>query len=223
MVIPFSTFQFSSINIFHSEHCLQFLYPIYLYRFKYIPDEEAVIALKEQAQRYDRFRRQKKARLSPRELDSQKMSRNSDIATQITDKHESMVPLPDYVKAKIDREEDIRKNGVFRHAIANRSLNWRNSLMIEAKDIVQVQPATHIDPFSKEGEKLGTLSLRQSNTEYVKHTTLSVIIPSIYGQFIRDYSRIDLTQKWYVFVPFWYHCSRTTQSHVRLARPPMQV
>ena len=170
-----------------------------------------MIALKEQAQRYDRFRPQKKARVSCKEVDSRRTSRNSESATLMSDKHEASVPLPDYVKAKIDREEDIRKNGVFRHAISNRSLNWWNSLTIEAKDIVQVQPATHIDPFSKVGE-LGTSSLRQSNTEYVKHNTLSVITPSIQGKLIRDYSRIDLTKKWYVFYPFGHYYFHTSQN-----------
>lgn len=165
-----------------------------------------MIALKEQAQRYDRSRRQKKARLSTKELESRRLSRNSESATQTNDKRGSSVPLPDYVKAKIDREEDIRNKGVFRRAIANKSLNWRNSFTLEAKDIVQVQPATHIDPFSKEGEKFGTSSLRQSNTEYEKHTTLSVIIPSIQGHLIRDYSRMDLTQKWFVLWKMLLYC-----------------
>lgn len=193
--IPFSKFQLHHLTGF----ILSILHSVFLtiHRFKFIPDEEAVIALKEQAQRYDRFRRQKKARLNSGELESRRMSRDSENnATQITDKHESSVPLPDYVKAKIDREEVIRKNGVFRHAIANETLKWQNSCTLEAKDIVQVQPATHLDPFSKEVEKFGTASLRLSNTEYVKHTTLSVIVPSIQGKLIRDYSRMDLTKKW---------------------------
>lgn len=89
------------------------------------------------------------------------------------------------------------------NAISNNALNFANSLTIDAKDIVQVQPATHIDPFSNDNQ--GTLSLRQSSTKYVKRTTFSVIVPSRRGKLIQDYSSIDLTEKWYVlsnsFVP----------------------
>jgi hypothetical protein len=182
---------------------LTFLRFIDAFRFKFIPEEEAEIALKEQAQRYDRFRRQKRAKLNSRELHSRRTSRDSENATKNNDKHDSSVPLPDYVKAKIDREEDIRKKGVLRHAISNKSLNWRNSFTIAARDIIKIHPATHIDPFSKV-KKQGTASLRQSYTEYVKHATFSVIIPSIHGELFRNYSRINLTEKWYVLKSFCF-------------------
>jgi len=161
-------------------------------QFKFIPDDEAVIALKEQAQRYNGRRRKKKARVSYGD-----MSHGSETTDQIEEKLDSSaVPLPDYLKAKIDREEDIRKKGGVLNAISNKSLNWQNTMAVETKDIVQIQPASHIDPFSKEGDKLGTSSLRQSNTKYVKRTTLSVIVPSIRGKIVQDYSKVDLTEKW---------------------------
>ena len=127
------------------------------------------------------------------------MSHGSETTDQIEEKLDSSaVPLPDYLKAKIDREEDIRKKGGVLNAISNKSLNWQNTMAVETKEIVQIQPASHIDPFSKEGDKLGTSSLRQSNTKYVKRTTLSVIVPSIRGKIVQDYSKVDLTEKWYV-------------------------
>ncbi len=127
---------------------------IFLFRFKFIPDDEAVIALREQAQRYNGRRRKKRARLSFGESKSRRMSRDSEFTNPHNDKLDSSVPLPDYLKAKIDREEDIRKKGGVVNTISNNALKWQNTFTIDAKDIVQVQPATHIDPFSKEGEKL---------------------------------------------------------------------
>lgn len=166
-------------------------------RFKFIPDDEAVIALREQAQRYNGRRRKKKARLSFGEFESQRTSLDSDAVTQGSNP-DSSVPLPDYLKAKIDREEEVRKKGGLLNAVSHNALDWRNSLTVATGDIVQVQPATHVDPFSREGEKLGTAGLRQSRTKYVKRNAFSVIVPSLHGKMVRDYSSIDLTEKWYV-------------------------
>ena len=172
-----------------------------------MPEDEAVIALKEQAQRYNgRLRKKKKARLSFGEFGSRtsRMSYDSETTNQNNDKIDSSVPLPDYLKAKIDRDEDIRKKGGFRNAIANNHLYWQNTFTIEAQDIVQIQPATHIDPFSKDDEKLGTSTLRQSSTKYVKNSTFPVIVPSWQGKLVQEYSSklcntsIDLTENWYV-------------------------
>ena len=152
-----------------------------------------MIALKEQAQRYNGRRRRKKARVS-----FGGRSVGSETTDHSGDKVDSSVPLPDYLKAKIDREEDIRKKGGVLNAVSNKTLNWQNALTIEAKDIVQIQPASHIDPFSKEGDQLGTSSLRQSSTKFVKRTTFSVIVPSMQGKLVQNYSKVDLTEKWYV-------------------------
>jgi hypothetical protein len=131
------------------------------------------------------------------------MSRESETTNQHNEKLDVTVPIPDYLKVKIDREEDIRKKGGFLNAISNKALYQKNDLTIGSKDIVQVQPATHIDPFSKEGGELGTSSLRQSNTEYDNRTTFSIILPSLQGTLLRDYSDIDLSEKWCVpkFLP----------------------
>ena len=170
-------------------------------QFKFMPEDEAVIALKEQAQRYNGRRRKKKARLSFGEFGSRnRMSYDSETTNQT--KLDSSVPLPDYLKAKIDREEDIRKKGGVRNAIAKNHLTWQNTFTIEANDIVEIQPASKIDPFSKEGDKLGTSTLRQSSTKYVKNTTFSVIVPSWQGKFVQDCARklgsssVDLTENW---------------------------
>ena len=164
---------------------------------KFVGDDEAVIALREQNQRYNNGRRRKKkARYSFGEFESRRISRDSEVTN--LDKLDSSVPLPDYLKAKYDREEEVRKKGGFRNVISHNAQNWQNALTIESKGIVQVQPATHIDPFTREGEKLGTASLRQSNTKYVKRNTFSVIVPSMQGKLLQEYSSIDLTEKWYV-------------------------
>lgn len=165
--------------------------------YKYVPDDEAVIALKEQEQRYNGRRRTKKARLSFGERDCRRTSRDSETTNQ-TDKHHSAVPLPDYLKAKIDREEDIRKNAGIRNAISHSTLTWQNAGKVEARDIVQLHPATHIDPFSKlDEDKLGTASLRRSGTPYVKSNTFSIITPSIQGHFVQErFSSVDLNKKW---------------------------
>ena len=163
-------------------------------QFKYVPDDEAVIALKEQAQRYNVCRREKKARVSyESETQTPRMSLESGATSQ---KPDVSVPIPDYLKVKIDREEEKRKIGGFLNAIAIDALKRKNDLSIEAQDLVQVQPATHIDPFSKEGNEHGTSSLRQSDTVYDSNTTFSIIVPSLHGRFIRDYSEIDFSEKW---------------------------
>jgi hypothetical protein len=164
--------------------------------FKYVPDDEAVIALKEQAQRYNGRRRKKKARLSFGERESGRMSRDSQTTNQ-TDKHHAVVPLPDYLKAKIDREEDIRKNAGIRNVISHSTLTWQNTGKVEARDIVQLHPAISIDPFSKDEIKLGTASLRRSGTPYVKANTFSIILPSMQGNFVQErFSSVDLNKKW---------------------------
>ena len=165
--------------------------------YKYAPDDEAVIALKEQAQRYNGRRRKKKARLSLGERDSRRTSRDSQTTNQ-TDKHNSVVPLPDYLKAKIDREEDIRKNAGIRNAISHNTLTWQNAGKLEARDIVQLHPAISRDPFSSDDNvKLGTTSLRRSGTPYVKSNTFSIISPSMQGNFVQErFSSVDLNKKW---------------------------
>jgi len=175
-------------------------------QFKFIPDDEAVIVLREQAQRYNGRRRKKKARLSFGEFESRRTSMDSETINQ-NDTPDLSAPLPDYLKAKKDREEDIRKKGGIMNTISHNALGWQNTRTIDSKDIVQVQPAVHIDPFSKEGDKLGTSSLRQSGTKYVERNTFSVIIPSMPGKATQDYSSMvgkvfpdytskDLTEKW---------------------------
>lgn len=164
--------------------------------YKYVPDDEAVIALKEQEQRYNGRRRKKKARVSLGDRDSRRFSRDSQGTNQ-TDKHHSAVPLPDYLKAKIDREEDIRKNAGIKNAVSHSTLTWQNAGKLEAKDIVQLHPANSIDPFSKEEIKLGTSSLRRSGTPYVKANTFSIISPSMQGNFVQErFSNVDLNKKW---------------------------
>jgi hypothetical protein len=76
--------------------------------FKYVPDDEAVIALKEQAQRYNGRRRKKKARLSLGERESRRTSRDSQTTIQ-TDKHHAVVPLPDYLKARLTERKISEK------------------------------------------------------------------------------------------------------------------
>jgi hypothetical protein len=156
--------------------------------------------LKEQAQRYNVCRREKKARVSYEGSETQRsesqtprMSLESGGTSQ---KPDVSVPIPDYLKVKIDREEEKRKIGGFLNAIAIDALKRKNDLSIEAQDLVQIQPATHIDPFSKEGDEYGTSSLRQSDTVYDSNTTFSIIVPSLHGRFIRDYSEIDFSEKW---------------------------
>ncbi len=164
--------------------------------YKYVPDDEAVIALKEQEQRYNGRRRKKKARVSLGDRDSRRFSRDSQGTNQ-SDKHHSAVPLPDYLKAKIDREEDIRKNAGIKNAVSHSTLTWQNAGKLEAKDIVQLHPANSIDPFSKEEIKLGTSSLRRSGTPYVKANTFSIISPSMQGNFVQErFSNVDLNKKW---------------------------
>jgi hypothetical protein len=164
--------------------------------YKYVPDDEATIALKEQEQRYNGGRRKKKARMSLGERDSRRKSRDSETNSQI-DKQQSSVPLPDYLKAKQDREEDIRKHAGIRNAISHSNLTWQNAGKIEAQEIVQLHPATHIDPFSNDEEKLGTSSLRRSGTPYVKANTFSIISPSLQGRFVQKrFSNVDLNKKW---------------------------
>eukprot|EP00985_Skeletonema_marinoi_P019499 scaffold11205_cov191-Skeletonema_marinoi.AAC.1 len=168
--------------------------------YKYMPDDEAVIALKEQEQRYNGRRKKKKARVSLGERDSRRTSRDSQTTNQ-TEKHHSVVPLPDYLKAKIDREEDIRKNAGIRNAVSHSTLTWQNAGKLEAREIVQLHPANSIDPFSiSKGEtnpKLGTASLRRSGTPYVKANTFSIISPSMQGKFVQErFSSVDLNKKW---------------------------
>eukprot|EP00984_Skeletonema_dohrnii_P021134 scaffold10483_cov127-Skeletonema_dohrnii-CCMP3373.AAC.5 len=168
--------------------------------YKYMPDDEAVIALKEQEQRYNGRRKKKKARVSLGERDTRRTSRDSQTTNQ-TEKHHSVVPLPDYLKAKIDREEDIRKNAGIRNAVSHSTLTWQNAGKLEAREIVQLHPANSIDPFSiSKGEtnpKLGTASLRRSGTPYVKANTFSIISPSMQGKFVQErFSSVDLNKKW---------------------------
>jgi hypothetical protein len=173
--------------------------------YKYIPDDEAVIALREQEQRYNGSRRKKRARLS---FGVNESRRDCDSNSH-NEKLDSTVPLPDYLKAKIDREEDIRKKGGLKNAVSHTALSWLNTGVLEAKDIVQVHPSTHIDPFSKEGTKLGTSSLRQSETKYVKNNTFSVILPSVQGRFVqKHFASVDLTEKWYVFYYRYFFAPR---------------
>ena len=167
--------------------------------YRYVPDDEAVIALKEQEQRYNKRgrRRKKKARLSLGERESRRTSSDSQTTNQ-TEKLNSAVPLPDYLKAKIDREEDNRKNAGIKNAISNSSLAWYNTGKLDAREIVQLHPASSLDPVSlKKGEeKLGTYSLRRSKTPYVKANTFSIILPSVQGNFVQDRFSKDLNKIW---------------------------
>eukprot|EP00804_Cyclotella_cryptica_P011221 CCRYP_007732-RA/>CCRYP_007732-RA protein AED:0.04 eAED:0.04 QI:151/1/1/1/1/1/8/72/1904 len=161
--------------------------------YRYIPDDEAVIALREQEQRYNGRRRNKRARIS---FGVNEPRRDSDSAIH-NDIVDASVPLPDYLKAKIDRDEDNRKKGGIRNTITHSALRWLNTGMIAAADIVQVHPASHVDPYARDGNKLGTQSLRQSETKYVKNNAFSVILPSVQGSFVqKHFPSIDLGEKW---------------------------
>ena len=163
--------------------------------YRYIPDDEAVIALREQEQRYNGRRCNKKARLSFG-VNEPRRDIDSAIHNDILD---ASVPLPDYLKAKIDRDEDNRKKGGIRNTITHSTLRWMNTGTIAAADIVQVHPATHVDPYARDGNKLGTWSLRQSETKYVKNNAFSVILPSVQGSFVqKHFPSLDLGEKWWV-------------------------
>lgn len=167
-------------------------------RFLYITDDEALIALREQEQRYNSRRRRKKARISFGESDARRWSGDSQTINK-RDKIDTTVPLPDYLKAKIDREEDIRKKGGLKNAITHGAMNWLHAGVIRASEIVQVHPAAHVDPYSKT-DQLGTPSLRLSQTPYVKSNTFSVILPSMQGKLVKQhFPSADMTEKWYVF------------------------
>ena len=192
------------------------------YRSKFIPDEEAHIALSEQALRYNKGRRRnKRAKLSFGEYDSSRYSRDNDTSKRYGKLDH--LALPDDVRADLDRQEERRKKGGFRNTVSRTVLSRQNALKFAAKDIVQVQvcqpsrlasllfsmdltlctsfhcmqPATHHDPFSKDREKLGTATLRQSRTKYIKANSFSCIIPSIHGNIIQNHiTAVDLTDKW---------------------------
>ena len=160
--------------------------------YRYVPDDEAIIALREQEQRYNGRRRKKKARLSFGVNESRRESEST-----IHNIVDATVPLPDYLKAKIDREEDHRKRAGIRNYVTISAHNWLNTGMIEAKDIVQVHPASHVDPYATDGNKLGTWSLRQSQAQYVKNNSFSVILPSLQGTFVqKHFPSVDLGEKW---------------------------
>ncbi len=154
--------------------------------------------MREQEQRYNSRRRRKKARISFGESDARRWSGDSHTINK-SDKIDTTVPLPDYLKAKIDREEDIRKKGGLKNTMAHGAMNWLHAGEIRASDIVQVHPAAHVDPYSK-SDQLGTPSLRLSQTPYVKSNTFSVILPSMQGKLVKQhFPSADMTEKWYVF------------------------
>ena len=166
-----------------------------LSRFKYATDDEAAIAVSEQAQRYNKGRRYKKRpRVSFGEYDSSRMSRDSETTSKRYGKLDHLA-LPDDVRADLDRQEERRKKGGFRKFAANSALSWQNALKFEAKDILKVHPARHTDPFCKEN-KLGTSSLRQSKTQYVKANAFSIVMPSFHGKIIKHHIKKDLSAKW---------------------------
>jgi len=99
--------------------------------FKYTQDNEVVIVLLEQAQRYNEWQRKKSA------------------------------------------------------------LDFQNPLTMLSRDAVQAQLATHIHPFSQEGDWPGTAGLHQLGKEYVKHNTFSVIVSSMHEKVVKDYFRIS--------------------------------
>jgi len=141
--------------------------------FQYITDDEALIALREQEQRYNSRRRRKKARISFGESDARRWSGDSQTINK-RDKLDTTVPLPDHLKAKIDREEDIRKKGGLKNAITHSAMNWLHAGEIRASEIVQVHPAAHVDPYSK-----------------------SVILPSMQGKLVKQhFPSADMTEKW---------------------------
>ena len=155
-------------------------------RYRYIPPDEAMIAFKEQAVRFNRSnpRRAKRDRGGINQLRSASNRWSSgaigaggsrvDTAVNTSDQEDlHRFNLPDFIAAERYREAKSKSKGAQARQMARVFLH---SGEIRAADLVAVHPAIHPDPYGS-GEATGTWSLRASPSEHLQERSFSLVLP----------------------------------------------
>jgi len=167
--------------------------------FQHVLPEDAKLALKEQAVRYNKNKRFK---TSDAVADGRKLD---DASRQNGMTGNNKIVLPDYLAAQNFREEQSRAGGIST-ALSNLATKMSYSGSFHVSDIVEVHPARKRDPFSNgtdeeaaQPQDNGTVSIRASKSFYSEINTFSVVLlPSrLSGMMQTDSNKRKCVEQWY--------------------------
>ena len=144
-------------------------FPFFFFRFQYIIQEDAKVALKEQGVRY----KNKRLKLVDEIASLPENHETSSIQGQVSTVNSNKIDLPDYVAARNFREEQSNLSGISK-AMHNLAIKMSFSGCVLAGEIMEIHPASKPDPFNKNIN--GTVSLRASKSSYSESKSFSLVL-----------------------------------------------
>ena len=175
-------------------------------RFEPIEQEDAILALKEQRQRYNRNLDVESEEKFARTI-SQKWNHNPDGTTGENgtgngnnyDASAKYATLPDFIAARQYRQQQVekeKKKSLLQKTVVDAAKNLANTGTIRTSDVVAVHPANHEDPRSGTGA-LGTHSLRRSKSEYHTPNSFSIVQKGSRHLNSSKLTTVAASQRWY--------------------------
>jgi len=169
-------------------------------QFCHVASDEAMIAFKEQAVRFNRGGASTEP-LAPNA--SQRWSH--EIASKKLDEQDTIqnFNLPDFIAAERYREAWSRTQGNVKKKVVDMATRAMHRGEIKTADVVSVHPAIHPDPFwgrsiSDTLPEHGTTTLRASPSEFVEKLSFSLVLPGTFDRLKGNHSSKALSERWHL-------------------------
>ena len=168
-------------------------------QFCHVASDEAMIAFKEQAVRFNR------GGASAEPLAANASQRWShEIANKNLHEQDTIqnFNLPDFIAAERYREAWSRTQGNVKKKVVDMATRATHRGEIKTVDVVSVHPAIHPDPFSgapvnDELPDHGTTTLRASPSEFVEKLSFSLVLPGTFDRLKGNHSSKVLSERWH--------------------------
>lgn len=168
-------------------------------QFCHVASDEAMIAFKEQAVRFNRggAGAEPLAANASQRWSHENANRNFDEQDVIQNFN-----LPDFIAAERYREAWSRTQGNVKKKVVDMATRAMHRGEIKTADLVSVHPAIHPDPFSgvpanDELPEHGTTTLRSSPSEFVGKLSFSLVLPGTFDRLKGNHSSKALSERWH--------------------------
>jgi len=168
-------------------------------QFRHVQSDEAMIAFKEQAVRFNRYGGTSKRNEAAAAGASQRWARenSTDLDREEQDNIQNF-NLPDFIAAEKYRAAWSRTQGNVKKKVADMATRAMHRGEVKTADIVAVHPAINPDPFSPDDDDpdTSTISMRASPSEFVQTLSFSLVLPGTLDRIKGNQSTKSLSTRW---------------------------
>ena len=165
--------------------------------YSYVAPDEAMIALKEQAVRFNQNGRTGAGDTSG--MNRWRWHQDEEARTRKQESKKKEKNMPDFIAAERYAAERYRQivktKGNVGRVITDLATRARHGGEVKTADIVAVHPSIHPDTFN-EDEK-GTVSIRTSPSDYVESLSFSLVLPGSFDRLRHKSGTKAMQQRWY--------------------------